>query len=595
MSSLENITSADIAEDAADICVINILSSKSQLGSDVAVINNDIVKTSFVQKIHDTLNVKLYIKNYNVSVSTSPTTYIIYAQNIFNLKYLIDNLDKDWHRKPDALYIIKLNNISEDDFGTIFKILWEYHIIHTLVIINDMKNDINDASVYSYYPYAEGGCGRDHENIMKICECKNSKIIDVVKISHDLDKPVLKNCTIQVGTHTSVPLVINDTAATSKFTIGIERLLLELLLQTEHVSWNYSFAPPGFGYGHILDNFTVTGKLGELYENKVDLVFGGFILSNRRSIFFDFICTHLAFQDSFVAIVRNAGKEEKWKMLFIMFDLTVWLLILFVLLFCAVLLADFSKSATSQKKLSYASELHDLFGSLTQNKNLQLRSNIFRNLIIVHWLWFTFLVNCFYQSRLTSFATYRSYKPQINEFSFLRDHNFTPILTKDVMLYFKLSDKISVLNKDISEIVNCGRVQDCFMDIAKSNTKYTVMPHFLTLWWRSIYPKEKRSVHIMKENFFNTLYGIFFKKGFPLLRKFDEKMLRIVEAGFLQCFEQFHRIHLSTNTHEGVKRAFEKSFLKLEDLIVPFYILFLGAFLSLLIFIVEITRQHNAT
>lgn len=233
---IEKLTTFEIQEDAMEMCIVNILTYRSQLGSDLAVINNDVVTNRLIQKIHDTLNVKLYVRDHNVSVSASPSTYIINVRNVLEFENLIDNLDRDWYRKPEALYIIKLKNINDDDFRTMFKILWEYHIIHILAIISNSNDDTDDASVYSYFPYAEGGCGRDYNKTIKISEWKHVREMDIITTLLKRDKPVLKNCTLQIGTRKKSSLSIPDQDAIDQYTVGIERLLLELLLQRENIS-----------------------------------------------------------------------------------------------------------------------------------------------------------------------------------------------------------------------------------------------------------------------------------------------------------------------------------------------------------------------
>lgn len=589
--NVEKLATFDLPDDAMEMCIVNLLSSRSQHGSDLAIINNDLVTNNFIRKIHNTSNVKIYVKDDTVSVNIiSPPLYVIVVQDLHQLQYLIQNLYRDWYRKPDALYIILVTRIGQDDFSNLFTILWRHNIINILVLI---KEKSGDPSIYSYYPYGKGGCGRNYNNTIKLCECKNVRELDVFKLLREYDKPDLKNCTLQVGTQINAPFVLTDQVTVNKFALGIERLLVELLLYMENISWNYTIFPESLEFGHILDNFTVSGQLGKLHEVKFDLLFGGLFLSDRRLLFFDCISNHLALQDNFITVVSNVGLLEKWKIVYVMFDPVVWSLIFFSLVFCAIILSDFSKLITFQSDIFKNSALLTLFGNATHNQKLKLReNNIFQNLIVIHWLWFVFLVGCFYQTRLTSYATYRPYKPQINEYSYLRNRNFTPILTKDIMMFFNHSGKITVINKHLSDIENCGKSDDCLVKVANSNNKYTIMPHLRTLWWVAKNPESKKRIHIMHENFYNVLYGLFFRKGFPLLSSFTQKMLRVVESGFLQGFKGFHRVHRSTNPGYGVKRSFEISSLKLKDLTLPFGILIFGLILSNVIFIVETTHKN---
>lgn len=586
--SMLNTTAVKLSEVKMEKCIINILSSKSLRGSDLVIINNDMVTNGLIQKIHGIINVKLYVKDYNVSVSATANAYMIYVQDLFNFEDLIDNLDKDWYRKPEALYIVILKDNEKGIVSSIFKTLWKHHIIHVLFIIYGLKDN---GSIYTYYPYAEGRCGRDHSNVVRLSECENIRDFDVIEILSKFDKPVLKNCTMQVGTNIIPPYVSSAHSATNPFIVGIERFLLELLFQRENISLSYTYFTESLEFGRILDNFTVTGKIGKLYANEIEVLYGGFVLNHQRVIFFDFVSSPITLQDKFITIIPNAGLVEKWKIVYLMFDWAVWLLLLFVLLICAVFLSGVNNFVTVQK--NFVSELFKLFGSATQYKSLILRNKIYQDLIIIHWLLFIFLINCFYQTKLTSFATNRSYKSQINDHSSLQAYNLRPILTRDVLRFFNITGEISNMIKHYTTVDICDTVDDCLWDVANNNSKYSVILHLRVLWWMANHPQEKQRIHIMKETFSNTLYGLFFKRGFPLLREFDEKMLRIIESGLLQAVKGFHNINRESKSANEAMKSFQRSTLQLEDLIIPLGLLLLGEVLSVLIFIIEIVYKSN--
>lgn len=587
--SIGNIYFPKVGEDSLEKCLITLLSSKSQFGSDVAVINNDLLKNDLIKKIHDPKNVRLYVKDYNVSVSLSPNIIIIHLNDLFDFEILIDGLDRDWYRKPDALHIILIRGLYEDNFVTIFKILWEYHIVHTLVIVDEMNGN---ASVYSYFPYAEGRCGHEYNNTIKICEClhHNHGEIDVIELLRKFDKPVLKNCTLQIATHNFPPLVIMQPDPINEYAVGIERYLLEMLLESENIFWNYTYSPETRDFGHVSDNFSVSGVLETLYENEVDLVFGGFSLTRSRGLFFDFICTHLAFHDKYVGITRSAGFTERWKIVYIMFDFKIWLFLLFILILCAVVFTKVGKYKINVNNM-FILECFNLFGSATLNVTLNLRNSISQNVIIIHWLWLIFFINCFYQTRLTSYSTYRSYKPQINSFMALNSRNLTPCLT-DTVISFLHDSKFPIANEKYLGKDGCDSSDKILGKIADSSNKYTIMMYFRYLWWVTKHSKEKDRVHLMEQNIFNTLNAIFFKRGFPLLQRFTRKMLNLVENGFLQTSKDFHIVKLHSSTSK-IKGSLQICLLKLEDLIIPFCLLCAGLSIAIFVFIIEVIHRNN--
>lgn len=584
------ITADTIRVDYIEACIGHILSSKTHFGADLAVINSGIVTNGLIRRIHETNNVKVYIKDYKVSMNSSPNIYMIHVQDLFNFEELIDNLDRDWHRNPNALHIIILRDTHDDDFVAIFRLLWEYHIIHALVVIDEMNEN---ASIYSYYPYAEGGCGRDYNNTLKLSECKSVTNSDILATLIENDKPVLRNCTLRVATHNFPPIVISHPDPVNKFAIGIESILLEILVKMENISLNYTFLPETYDFGDVSTNFTVTGILEKLYENEVDLVFGGFGLNHRRSIFFDAIYSHLAFEDSLVVVTPSTDLVERWKIVYMMFSLKTWLILLVVFIFCAILLSDFNNYLNFRNENDSSSEVLNLLGSITKNLSLNLRKHIYKNLIIAHWLWLVLFLDCFYQTRLTSYSTFRAFNPQLNEYNSLQNYNFTPCLAPNIILYLNKSGQVNIINKEFLEIQGCETADLALDQVAETKSKYTVTLFLRYLWWKIKRPERKGNVHLVKENLNNILYALFFKRGFPLLREYDTIMLRLVEHGFVDGAKRLHQIPKEARSVGDLLGSFDICILKLEDISIPLGILIAGVCFAFLTFILEVLHKDN--
>ncbi|XP_063530595.1 uncharacterized protein LOC134741663 [Cydia strobilella] len=581
--AIGNIRVAEMPQELVEQCIVDILASKSQFDSDIAIINNEFVTTELIRRIHETNNVKLYVKDGSVRVATSPSSFIIYGQNLSYFQNLIDYMNKDYYRKPDALYIIIMPDITEDDFILIFHTLWKYYIIHTLIIVKETNNY---ASIYSYFPYSEGGCGRNYNNTIKISDCNSVKKSDIMDLIREFDIPVLKNCVLQVGTHNYPPMVISDIDPNNKLAVGIEITLLNILAKVENISLNYVFFPESLEFGHVFDNFTITGILRKLYNNEVDLVIGAFALNSRRALFFDFIWT-FPYEDSFVTVTPSAGLLERWRIIYIVFKPLVWLLLLFIFILCSFLLSSSNTLLYNNR----SSELLNLFGNWTQNISLSLKGHKFNNLIIVHWIWFGFLVNCFYQTKLTSFTTYRNSKPQLNKYISLNDYNFTPCFALDIAPFMKYSGQVPIIHEEYLETLGC-ETADLSMDtVAKTQNKYTVTNYYRYLWWITKNPTKKAQIHLMKEKLYNALYIIFLRRGFPLLNDFQLKMMRLVDNGFVDAVKAFHMINDNIDSNGG--GSFEISSLKLIDFIIPFSILSTGLVLAFVIFVIELLHADK--
>ncbi|XP_063377528.1 uncharacterized protein LOC134664712 [Cydia fagiglandana] len=453
-------------------------------------------------------------------------------------------MSRDYYRKPEALYIITISDTTKDNVKLIFQTLWKYHIIRTLIIVRETNNY---SSIYTYFPYADGGCGRNYSNVIKISDCNSVKKTDIMHSIRERDIPILKNCVLQVGTHNYPPIVISEIDPKNKFIVGIEIYFLNILAKIENISLNYVFLPES-EFGQVSDNFTVNGILRKLHDNEVDLVIGGFALNSRRALFFDYIWTHFAYEDSFVTVTPSAGLEERWKIIYIVFKPLVWLLLLFIFLLCSFLLSIHECNYTVLNN-NISSELLTLIGNCTQNIALSLKGQKFKNLIIVHWLWFAFLVNCFYLTKLTSFTTYRISNPQLNEYMSLYNFNFTPCFALDIAPFLKSSGQVPIIHEEYLETVGC-ETADLAMDmVAKTQNKYTVTHYYRYLWWIAKNPMKKAQIHLMKEKLYNAVYAIFVKRGCPLLKDLQLKMLRLVDNGFVVAAKKIHLIdnHVDTN------------------------------------------------
>ncbi|XP_063375043.1 uncharacterized protein LOC134662700 [Cydia amplana] len=568
-----------------EMCALEIVLSKTLHGADVALITSNKLQNDFIKKLHESYNVKMFGKDYDVPLSISPDVYLVHCDDKNHFENIFTNLKHVRYRNTNALFILVLPNIRKEELPTIFKILWSHHIIHILVTIKDVDED---ASIYSYLPYAAGRCGRDYNHTIKMGQCQAHAARDVVEKLREYEKPNLENCTFNILAHHYPPLVFSDLNPLDTFAVGIERYLVELLLEAEHMSPNFTFVPETAEFGGITNNFTVTGIMKKLHENEVDLLFGGFSLNNKRALLFDFISNHLAFEDVYIPVTRNAELVQSWKIIYMIFEYRVWLLLLVAILICSALLS--SMDSISKGKCNCSSKLLALFGNATQNVALKRNENLSENLIIIHWLWFVFLVTCYYNTQLTSYSTYRTYEPQINEYMSLQNYNLTPCFSRDIMAFLKNSDT-PIIHEQYLDMDSCNTADAALDEIVKSSSKYTVTIYYKYLWWASQHPKGKSRVHVMQGNMYKTHYAIFFKRGFPLLQQFERRMSRIVECGFVHAIKG--RFPNDVRYASDVSGAFDVRFLTSYDLILPFSILGAGHLIALVVFIIEVLNKTN--
>ncbi|XP_063530803.1 uncharacterized protein LOC134741841 [Cydia strobilella] len=591
----------EIPQNIIENCIIDILTSKTQFKSIVTVINTDAVSNRFLQQIHSINNVNICIKDVNASIKVVPTIYLIHVNDGIEFEDLLDDLDRDWNREPEALFIVIVKSNPEDYkecVAAVFRSLWEYHLIHVLVIVKYMDND---ASVYTYFPYAEGRCGRDYSTLVQLCDCSSVGEVDVVGKLREYDTPVLDNCTLDVAIRHYPPLVFcspvtkNLNIGADKLNVGVERFLIELLFERRNISLNYTCLLETENAGYISDNFTFSGIVGKLYENEFDLIFGGLSLNTRRVKFFDYLCFHLAYEDMYVTVTHTTSLIERWKIVYLMFHANVWILLLFIMVFCAVLLTDFGNFWIIQARHTIMTEFLNLFGHATQNINLVMRKKLFKNVLIICWMWFIFFINCFYQTRLLSFTIYPFHKPQLDQYLSLYDYNLTPCIPIDIVSFLKNAGNVVIINDERMDTSNCKTAEMALDEVAKNKNKYTVAMYFQYLWWLRNNLKQKERVHLMKESVYSNIYGLFFKRGFPLLESLNSLMLRLPEHGFVQGFMDLLGFPRHSRQQPAARASFEvpKTPLKLKDFPIAFGILATGIAFSFMAFIKEITHKRK--
>lgn len=74
--SIGNISFPEMTENM-EPCIVTLLSYKSQFGSNLAVINNDLVTNGLIRKIHDSNNVRLNVNTHTLHLRNNISQKVI--------------------------------------------------------------------------------------------------------------------------------------------------------------------------------------------------------------------------------------------------------------------------------------------------------------------------------------------------------------------------------------------------------------------------------------------------------------------------------------------------------------------------------------
>ncbi|XP_048477761.1 uncharacterized protein LOC125488661 [Plutella xylostella] len=151
--------------------------------------------------------------------------------------------------------------------------------------------------------------------------------------------------------------------------------------------------------GFLTENYTATGLMKLLQNGSINGIFGGIILSNQRIGIFDLVEPH--FSESFVVVVPNSGYRAKWRALFPSMISNVCLLTSFwFIFFCYLSIkVDAFEMAGSKDVFVIIMTVFGYFvGTATRWEIKKIRNR----LMVISWIFFSWLLSSFYQSNLSS-------------------------------------------------------------------------------------------------------------------------------------------------------------------------------------------------
>lgn len=476
---------------------------------------------------------------------------------------------------------------------------WTMMIINALVLI---PKDLKNFALYrlELKQNSETLCGSQFYTI-EIDKCINGNLINTkthyFKYRHNIKN---LNCTTNVITMPYEPFVINETK-------GIEMEILHLLGNLYNIKFNINLISEATDWGEKMENNTWNGPLDRVYK---DNMLGVGNIRKNIDYMRDFDFTYDYYTESMVWIVPIAEPVPKWRVLFVIFNIYVWIIyitsiFLFGIIFWLVSYRN-SNEYTNYRQFSNAflTSFRISITNSTKSPKYDLTRTFFNAFAI-----FSIIISAVYTSSLIVYlkSPIASYQIQTTQ-DILQSNLGIGGLSITKQLFNMSSNTNRQDNTEANEIFQRFQTIDdnekdtvnYWLDlVGKYRNMTTISSRFYVNYQLAIgnnvttTADGKDLIYVCEKKplMYYTL-SIVMKKGSPFRRLFNTKIREIVEAGLIQnIIKKYQTIidnkddyfdELLTNNQQSGKP------LTLDHLQGAFVIIIFGYLFAVILFISEL-------
>ncbi|KAL7638067.1 UNVERIFIED_CONTAM: hypothetical protein RMT77_011692 [Armadillidium vulgare] len=350
----------------------------------------------------------------------------------------------------------------------------------------------------------------------------------------------------------------------------------------------------GFWVG--IENNTFKGMYRDIYHNNKDIIVNYVLMEPYEQHYFDSSKPYL--YGSVKYLCRIPGPTPVWKKIFMPFSLSMWIFLLITIIVLIPITFFFMKfgfrcETTSRLSTSFLLVIGIMF---RQNVNVTNRS-IWYLLYLTVWLIGSLVIMSAYSGNLISFMTFPRYQKRIETVKELVNSN-----KRTGIQYYGAPIKEYLLDSPIEVHRILGKKLDYFpntdlgmarmMELVKSNHMVYINTYVYLLYVQNFYNISEET-YILKEPFSTSYVSFYFKKKSPLTHPISTKLNRLVETGIYSKIYEKHLNRLFFNNRRSFKQNNSRQKLQIAHLQTAFYALFLGYFISMVIFIIEIIINYH--
>ncbi|KAJ0175543.1 hypothetical protein K1T71_008702 [Dendrolimus kikuchii] len=549
------LTPFSIRNENSNLCIINILQTYYSNGNQTVYVDINSEDLETLKAIHLSQVIGIISRKTNQMSITYIDGYLIHVRNTATFINNFANLTRETTWNPSGKFLIVMESLEEIELRSIFNVLLKCRV-RDVVILSGVQ-------MYTYNPFENYSCGKYYSRIISLGSCLN--------FTEDLfpDKLVngVKNCTINIGTTHWPPYAV------------IEQYILRVIAGKEQFHANFSSRYDAENFTTISLDLTASGPMDMLQKNETDIMIGGLLLIPSRASVFDYLHGHLDLYDTVNIVVKKASLVPLWKQFYTEFQPIVWALIFIVLFIYALLLVFLLR--VKDKCYIFLKVLDVLF-----LHGFKIQGHMILKVIFVIWVVCAYMINCFYQTSLSSLTTKPSTDYQISKEEEISPYNLKPCVS-NVMSMYSDSDSYFPLPDENNEEESCKTLLNSIKIVGNSSELYTLVLHSIYHYNKYIFLDEwgESSVYVFPKAMSSVIYAMYTYKGFPLQHKLQMYNLRLRENG---CIDKILNDHYYFQMIQNHYRQKEFS----ARVVVPWLIYLVGIISSSFAFVLEIFHHH---
>ncbi|KPI96841.1 hypothetical protein RR46_04966 [Papilio xuthus] len=494
--------------------------------------------------------------------------YIVTIDNFITFKneFISHTQEKNW--KPDAYYIIVFKEFKQTILTDLFQTLLQLHIFH-VAILYASKN----SPIHTYNPFQNKNCGKMFEEIIQFDNCSQTNIANIY---FNKTEKILNGCTFNVAIPDWPPFTTNPKNNGIVKLNGTEQYLMKILGELEGFNLNYTYTENAEDF-YVVENMKATGTLGLIQKGKIDITFGGMLLTYKRAFAFSYLYGYHDNEDEILTLVKKAETVPKWKNIYMEFTYIVWILVLITFVIYFIILSTLFRL---KDKCYLILIMWDILFLHSHKLRLKFKGEC----ILLQWVIFAFFINTYYQCNLTGLTTHPNYNYQISNSEDLSKFKLQSCVCSFIKTYIKAlspNKHFNDNNKDCDWLLNSVTV------VSKDYTKYTVVLRSVYKFHEYKYKNEfgESLLYEFPRPESKIIYVIYFYKGFPCLGKMHLNALRLRENGLIDKRIRDLKYEVSKASTIAIK-DYKASF------IFPWHVLVIGFILSTVAFVIELIADY---
>ncbi|KAI2473947.1 Ionotropic receptor 107 [Diabrotica virgifera virgifera] len=496
-------------------------------------------------------------------------------KTIFKIKQL-----PFWNIRPNVV-VFSTESVKhpKETANKIFDLLLEEGIIQVLVLFQD-DNHLNLIKLYHYILSKNYRVKIDAFSF-KVVEysCENGKTSEQ-NYKHDkISDKMRERFTIKTRFQPIPPFVVMENNTVNPDNPGIEMLLLntlaeQLKLKIHHTSISHTSSihtNTQILTGDVFLNGTVTREFKELYDEKIDIIFGSFFQTYERMLIFSSSSSY--YQHQLVWCVPRKGDEQSTP--------TIQKQVLLLVLLCFLILTLLIWMVNQKQKHRYSLH-HVIYCSVSIFFAVSIAKQpktVFLRYLVALLIIFSFLCDNIFTSSITSFLISKKTKLKYDTMKKIYDHNLTTYLLEK-SYKFLTQEEIDGIPKALVEQrrIICRDFVRCLEQVAQGDSAFLTFKVFTQYYA----PRIDISAIYCFDFLRSIPIGLITRKEFLLLEMFNKKIQDIVSAGLI------HKWTRDLTTVPDWTLLSKERRLTIGEFTYLFQMVFCGYLLSFLVFLYEI-------